>query len=60
MHVTDICRVLKIVMDKGETNSIYNIASGVAVSFRHIIEVCKKILEVKVNLFQLKPQDLIN
>jgi len=44
MHVTDICRALKIVMDKGETNSIYNIASGVAVSFRHIIEVCKKIL----------------
>lgn len=44
MHVSDICRALKIVMDKGETNSIYNIASGVAVSFRHIIEVCKKIL----------------
>ena len=43
MHVLTFV-ILKIVMDKGETDSIYNIASGVAVSFRHIIEVCKKIL----------------
>ena len=54
MHVTDICRALKLVMDKGETNSIYNIASGVAVSFRHIVEVCKKILGSESELMPIE------
>lgn len=44
MHVTDICRALKLVMDKGETNSIYNIASGTALPFRNIVELCKELL----------------
>jgi nucleoside-diphosphate-sugar epimerase len=44
MHVKDVCRALKLVMDKGEHNSIYNIASGTALPFRKVIEVCKDIL----------------
>jgi len=44
MHVSDICRALKLVIDKGELNSIYNIASGVALPFSDIIEKCKKFL----------------
>ena len=38
-----------------ETDSIYNIASGVAVSFRHIIEVCKKILGSESELVSTEP-----
>ena len=41
MHVIDICRALKIVMDKGELNSIYNIASGESLPFREILEIVK-------------------
>lgn len=42
MHVIDICRALKLVMDRGEENEIYNIASGTALPFREIIEIVKK------------------
>lgn len=42
MHVTDICRALKLVIDDGEINQIYNIASGVALPFRKIIEIVKE------------------
>tara|TARA_B100000427_G_scaffold314787_1_gene308268 strand:+ start:244 stop:1059 length:816 start_codon:yes stop_codon:yes gene_type:complete len=41
MHVIDICRALKIVMDKGELNSIYNIASGNPLPFREILEMVR-------------------
>ena len=41
MHVIDICRALKIVMDTGELNSIYNIASGNRLPFRNILEMVR-------------------
>ena len=41
MHVIDICRALKIVMDTGELNSIYNIASGNPLPFRNILEMVR-------------------
>jgi len=41
MHVIDICRALKLVIDTGEKNAIYNIASGTALPFRQIIEMVK-------------------
>lgn len=44
MHVTDICEALKIVIDRGEVNSIYNIASGNALPFKEIIEIVKQML----------------
>ena len=41
MHVIDVCRALKIVIDKGELNSIYNIASGNPLPFREILKIIK-------------------
>ena len=41
MHVIDICRALKIVIDKGELNSIYNIANGNSLPFREILEMVR-------------------
>lgn len=41
MHVIDICRALKTVMDRGELNSIYNIASGKPLPFREILEMVR-------------------
>lgn len=54
MHVIDICRALKLVMDKGELNSIYNIASGTAFPFRSIIETCKKNLRSESELLSIE------
>lgn len=41
MYVEDICRAIKVVLDKGNVNEIYNIASGTSFTFRGIIEVAK-------------------
>ncbi len=42
MHVEDICSAIKLVMEKGETNSIYNIASGKPKKFYDIILLAKQ------------------
>jgi dTDP-glucose 4,6-dehydratase len=54
MHVTDICKALKLVIDDGEINSIYNIASGNALPFREIIETVKKILRSESELISVE------
>ncbi len=47
MHVNDICRALKLVMDKGEINSIYNIAAGNPLPFKIIMEKAREFLGSK-------------
>ena len=54
MHVSDICRALKLVMDEGEVNEIYNIASGNALHFREIIETVKNILGSRSELLSVE------
>jgi len=44
MHVTDVCKAIKIICDKGEINSIYNIGTGNPISVRYIIEYAKSYL----------------
>ena len=43
MHVDDICRALKIILDKGEINQVYNIASGFSINFKKLIETAKEL-----------------
>jgi nucleoside-diphosphate-sugar epimerase len=54
MHVSDICRALKLVVDNGEVNEIYNIASGTALHFREIIETVKNILGSQSQLLSVE------
>ena len=54
MHVSDICRALKIVIDRGEVNQIYNIASGIALPFKEIIEMVKKNLGSESELLSIE------
>jgi nucleoside-diphosphate-sugar epimerase len=54
MHVSDICRALKLVIDNGEVNEIYNIASGDALPFREIIETVKNILGSQSELLSVE------
>jgi nucleoside-diphosphate-sugar epimerase len=53
MHVSDVCRALKLVIDKGELNSIYNIASGIALPFKEIVEKCRKILKSESEILSM-------
>lgn len=41
LHVDDVCRAIKLVMNKGDLNSIYNIASGKPERFYDIIKRAK-------------------
>jgi len=54
MHVSDICRALKHVIDNGKVNEIYNIASGNALPFRQIIETTKNILGSQSELLSVE------
>jgi len=47
MHVSDICRALKLVIDKGKVNSIYNIAAGNPLPFKNIMEKARDFLGSK-------------
>lgn len=50
MHVEDICSAIKLVMEKGETNSIYNIASGKPKKFYDIILLAKQYIGSNSNI----------
>ena len=54
MHVKDVCRALKLVIDRGDVNSIYNIASGNALPFRTVIEFCREILQSESELLSVE------
>ncbi len=41
MYVEDICRAIKVILDQGDLNEIYNIASGTSLTFREIIDISK-------------------
>jgi nucleoside-diphosphate-sugar epimerase len=42
MHVSDICRAIKMCMDKSEPNQIINIGSGIAQNFKECIDFAIK------------------
>ena len=44
MFVEDICKSIKLIIDSGNINEIYNISSGESLSFRKIIENAKSIV----------------
>lgn len=44
LHVEDVCKAIKLVMDKGELNTVYNIASGKPKKFYDIIAMAKGFL----------------
>lgn len=53
MYVEDICRAIKLILNKGNLNEIYNIASGDSFSFREIIEISKNLSESKSKIIDI-------
>lgn len=45
MYVEDICRSIKLVLNEGDLNEVYNISSGESFSFRRIIEKAKELTQ---------------
>ena len=54
MYVEDICKAIKLILDKGNLNEIYNISSGVSLSFREIIETSKNLTKSKSQISDIQ------
>ena len=57
MSVNDACRAINLILEKGESNEIYNIASGTSQSFRSIITTARDILGSKSELIDVPMPD---
>jgi nucleoside-diphosphate-sugar epimerase len=54
MHVEDVSRAIRTVMDKGEINSIYNIGAGSPELYREIILLAKQMLLSKSEIISVE------
>lgn len=57
MHVEDICSAIKLIIDKGEKNQIYNIASGKPKNFYDIIMLARKYLGSSSKIASIDPPE---
>ncbi len=57
MSVDDVCRAINLVIQKGEKNQIYNIASGTSFLFRNIIENARDLTSSKSELIYVPMPD---
>lgn len=46
MHVNDVCTALKVVLDKGQTNEIYNIGSGEPRRIGELIRIARETMSL--------------
>ena len=53
MFVDDVCRAIRVVLEKANHNEIYNIASGTSMMFGDIIKSAKNMLNSKSNLINV-------
>ena len=57
IDVNDLCSACKLVMDKGEVNSIYNIGNGVAETFGDIISFAHRYYKSKSKIINIEQPD---
>ena len=54
LHVEDVCSAIKLVLERGEVNNIYNIASGKPQKFYDIIMLAKHYLGSNSNIIPIE------
>ena len=57
MHVKDVCRAIKLVIDTGELNTIYNIGSGYPTQVGEIINFVKDHINSKSQINTIEPPE---
>ena len=57
MHVSDVCRAIKLVIDTGELNTIYNIGSGYPTQIGEIINFVKDHINSKSQINTIEPPE---
>ena len=57
IHVNDLCYAVKMVLDKGFTNDIYNIGNGKPILFKDIIDYAIKKTNSSVTVNHIEQSD---
>lgn len=58
IHVDDVCKSIKLILEKGNINEIYNISTGTSKCFRDVIKTARNIVESESNLIDVEiPQE---
>lgn len=57
MHVTDVCKSIRLIIDHGHLNEIYNVGSGQPVTISDIIEIARKKLDSKSKVNYVEPSE---
>jgi len=57
MHVEDVARAIKTVLDKGEVNTIYNVGTGHTRLYREIIYMARDLVSSKSNIVPVDTPD---
>jgi nucleoside-diphosphate-sugar epimerase len=60
MHVQDVCRAIKLVMDKGNLNEIYNIGSGKPTTVSEIISLANHYIKSSGKIESIDPPEFHN
>jgi nucleoside-diphosphate-sugar epimerase len=55
IHVADACRAIKLVMDYGDINTVYNVGNGKPVKFKTIIDYAHKITNSTSQMNNVEP-----
>jgi nucleoside-diphosphate-sugar epimerase len=57
MHVTDVARAVKLVIDRGDINTVYNIGNGKPIKFKTIIEYAHTVTNSSSRLVNIEPPE---
>ena len=57
MHVTDVCRAIKLVMDEGEVDDTYNIGSGKETSVKEVLDLASQMCHYSGKLNSIDTPD---
>ena len=57
IHVNDVARAIKLVMDRGDVNSVYNIGNGKPIKFKTIIDYAHKYTNSASKMHSIEPPE---
>ena len=57
MHVTDVCRAIKLIMEKGDVDQIYNIGSGKETTIKEVLDLASEVCDYRGNLISIDTPD---
>ena len=57
MHVTDVCRAIKLILEKGKVDEIYNIGSGKQTSVKEVLDLARDMCNYRGNLISIDTPD---